>query len=109
MAFPLTARYKLRFRNSDTGLTPAFLRWQRLDTLQPVTPIPAIVELGNGDYYFEWTWISKIDPDIDFVVDGGPSIPTEEVRYVSDILSVRDYSVSASGGGGGGTAAWSVG
>jgi hypothetical protein len=109
VAFPITARYKLRFRNSDVGLTPTFVRWRRFDTNQDVLPIPTINELGNGDYYFDFVWNASTDPDMDFCIDGGPSIPTEEVRYISDVLSVRDYVVSASGGGGSGGAAWTVG
>jgi hypothetical protein len=31
------------------------------------------------------------------------------VRYISDLLSVRDYIVSGSGGGGGGSGGWSIG
>lgn len=112
MAFPILARYKLRFRHTDTGLAPVFLRYARFDTLAPIVPSPAIYEVGGGDYYFEVSWASAADPDIDFEVDGGPSIPTEEVRYISDVLSVRDFVVSATGGGSsssGGGAAWTVG
>ncbi len=109
MAFPTTARYKIRFRNSDVGLSPGFLRFQRLDTLVPITPAPVIYELGNGDYYFEYTWNAAADPDVEFCIDGGASIPTEEIRYISDIISVRDYVVASSGGGGGGGSSWSVG
>lgn len=110
MAFPITARYKLRFRHTDTGLDPRFTRFRRLDTLADITPQPEIMELGGGDYAFDYTWLTKTDPDVDFEVDGGPSIPTEEVRYISDLLSVRDYVVQSSGGGGGGgSSSFSVG
>lgn len=110
MAFPITARYKLRFRHTDTGLSPVFLRYSNFATLAAIIPPPALYEIGGGDYYFEVIWLTATDPDIDFEVDGGASIPTEEVRYVSDVLSVRDFVVSASGGGGsGGGAAWTVG
>lgn len=109
MAFPTTARYKIRFRNSDTGLSPVFVRFQRLDTLAPIIPVPTIFELGNGDYYFEYTWTAATDPDVEFYIDGGASIPTEEVRFISDIISVRDFVVASSGGGGGGSSSWSVG
>lgn len=112
MAFPISARYKLRFRHTDTGLTPSFTRYQRFDTLASLLPQPAIYEVGGGDYYFDVLWNTAADPDIEFEVDGGASIPTEEVRYISDVLSVRDYVVSStggSGGSGGGGAAWTVG
>jgi hypothetical protein len=101
MALPTTARYQLRFRHSDTGLVPTFTFFKRLDTLENVVP-PAIEELMNGQYYFDYLWSRADDPDITFEVDGGPSIPTEEVRYIADVLSVRDYVVSASGGSGSG-------
>jgi hypothetical protein len=111
MAFPQTARYKIRFRHSDTGLTPTFTRFQRLDNFASILPVPTILELGNGDYYFDFVWTAATDPDVDFEVDGGPSIPTEEVRYVSGVLSVRAFVVAStgSGGSGGGGAAWTVG
>lgn len=111
MAFPVTARYKLRFRHSDTGLTPGFTRYANFATGAAIVPAPAVYETGNGDYYFEVIWLTAADPDIDFEVDGGASIPTEEVRYVSSVVSVRDYVVATSGGGGsgGGGAAWTVG
>jgi len=51
---------------------------------------PVVTELSNGRYYFDWTWSTSADPDIVFQVDGGPSIPTEEVRYISGGLSSRD-------------------
>jgi hypothetical protein len=106
--FPIVARYKLRFRQSDTGLTPTFLRFRRMDTLADLLPHPNIQELGGGDYYFDYTWVALTDPDVEFSVDGGASIPTEEVRYISDALSVRDYYTPSSGGGGG-SSAWTVG
>lgn len=110
MALPATARYLLRFRHTDVGLTPTFTRYARFDTLAAIVPQPTIYELGNGDYYFDVQWLTALDPDITFEVDGGASIPTEEVRYISDVLSVRDYVVSATGsGGGGGSSAWTCG
>lgn len=116
MAYPIIARYFLRFRHSDTNLLPTFTFIKRSDTMADLTPgqIPVIQEVGGGVYYFQWAWQAKTDPDITFEVDGGPSIPTEEVRYISDVISVRDYLALAGGGGSGGTgsgggAAWSVG
>ena len=93
MPFPVTARYFLDFRNSDTGLTPTFTFFQRADTFgatSPVTPAGGIIEKSNGRYYFDWIWTSKNDPDIVFEADGGASIPTEEVRYIKGTLSPRD-------------------
>ena len=111
MAFPTTGKYKLRFRHSDVGLTPVFTRYANFATGAAIIPSPAIHETGNGDYYFSVIWNAATDPDIDFEVDGGASIPTEEVRYISGVVSVRDYVVATSGGSGsgGGGAAWTVG
>lgn len=97
VTFPLTTKYFLRFRHSDTGLTPSFasagcyLKWA--DDLTDVDPgdVPSIIEIGGGTYYFEWTWASADEPDVIFQVDGGASIPTEEVRYIADTISPRDF------------------
>ena len=85
------ARYFLRFRHSDTGLTPTFLTFKKASDLSLVTP-PGITEITaplNGSYYFDYTPTF----DIIFEVDGGASIPTEEVRYISDTISPKDTYV----------------
>lgn len=92
MGFPVTAKYFLRFRHSDTGLTPSFTYFKRIDTMAPVTP-PDIDEIGGGTYIFEWSYSDPSSPDIVFEVDGGASIPTEEMRYISDTISPRDYFI----------------
>jgi hypothetical protein len=79
------ARYFLRFRHSDTGLTPTFSFFKKASDLTNVTP-PPILEVQNGTYYFDYTPTF----DIIFEVDGGASIPTEEVRYISDTISPKD-------------------
>lgn len=89
MTFPITARYFVNFRKSDTGLTPTFVYFKNASTLATVTP-PTINELSDGRYYFDWTFTTKSDPDIVFQIDGGVSIPTEEVRFVNGQLSPRD-------------------
>src|SRR3954470_4521844 len=89
MAFPTTQRYFLDFRNSDVGLTPSLPVFQRADTFAPIGP-PAIIEVSNGRYYFDWTWALSTTPDITFVCDGGVAIPTEEVRYIKGTISPRD-------------------
>lgn len=86
MPFPTTPRYFINFRNSDTGLTPTFVFFKRADTFAPVSA-PAVTELSNGRYYFDWTWAATTDPDLVFQVDAGSSIPTEEVRYVPGYIS----------------------
>lgn len=93
MPFPVTARYFIDFRNSDTGLTPTFTFFQQtpgFGATTPSSPAGGIVEKSNGRYYFDWIWTSKTDSDIVFQVDGGASIPTEEVRYVKGTISPRD-------------------
>jgi hypothetical protein len=90
MSFPVTARYFLNFRNSDTGLTPAFVFFKEaVAPFNDVAP-PTVVERSNGMYWFDWTWTTPTDVDIIFEVDGGPSIPTEEVRYIKGTISPRD-------------------
>lgn len=108
VSFPITARYFVRFRHSDTGLAPTFNFVKKTSDLTAL-PFPAIIEVGGGVYAFDWTWTASDESDVVFEVDGGASIVTEEVRYVSDVISVRDYFVSSSGGGGGGGGAPSVG
>jgi hypothetical protein len=90
VSFPVTDKYFLRFRHSDIGLTPTFTQFKRTDTLANVTP-PAITEVGNGTYYFSITFTAGTDPGYVFEVDGGSSIPTEEVRYIADTISPKDY------------------
>lgn len=80
------ARYFLRFRHSDTGLTPSFSFFKKASDLSVVSPAPPIVEVGSGTYDFDYSPTF----DIVFEVDGGVSIPTEEVRYISDTIGPRD-------------------
>lgn len=90
MPFPVTPRYFINFRNSDTGLTPTFVFFKEaVSPWNNVAP-PTIFERSNGMYYFDWTWSTKTDVDLIFEVDGGASIPTEEVRYIKGTLSPRD-------------------
>lgn len=90
MAFPVTARYFINFRKSDTGLTPTFLTFREaVSPFNIVTP-PTVTERSDGTYFFDWTWTTAADVDIIFTIDGGASIPTEEVRYVKGVISPRD-------------------
>lgn len=82
------ARYFLRYRHSDTGLTPTFTFFKKASDLTPQTS-PPIGEVGSGTYYFDYTPTF----DVIFEADGGPSIPTEEVRYIADTLSPKDTYV----------------
>lgn len=79
------ARYFIRFRHSDTGLTPTFLSFDKASDLTPVVP-PNIYEVSGGTYYFDYA------PTFDIVweVDGGASITVVEVRYISDTIGPRD-------------------
>jgi hypothetical protein len=97
MGFPVTKRYFLRFRHTDTGLTPVFTYFNNASSFAPITS-PTINEvngvgLGNGSYYFDYLYSTKTDPDVVFEVDGGASIPTEEIRYISDTISPKDAYV----------------
>lgn len=107
--FPISARYIIDFRPTDTGLTPAFKTatgadafWSTLTTPPNLHVPPTIVELGGGKYYFDWIWASPDDPDYTFLIDGGPSIVTDVERYLPGNISVRDYITPSGGGGGGG-------
>lgn len=82
------ARYFLRFRHSDTGLTPTFTMFKKASDLSNVGA-PSVVEVAFGLYYFDFVPTF----DILFEVDGGASIPTEEVRYVSDTIGPKDAYV----------------
>lgn len=44
MSFPVTKRYFLNFRNSDTGLTPTFVFYKNAATFADIVPQPARVE-----------------------------------------------------------------
>jgi len=92
IVYPFTARYFVRFRHSDTALTPTFAYFKRADTLVGVTS-PTILEVGGGTYYFDYVFTVSTAPDIVFEIDGGSSIPTEEVRYVSDTISIKDHFI----------------
>ena len=82
------ARYFLRFRHSDTGLSPSFTYFKKaIDLSAQVSP--PISEVGNGTYCFDYS----PSFDIVFEVDGGASIPTEEVRYIADTISPKDQYV----------------
>lgn len=87
--FPGTKRYFISFRKSDVLLTPTFSFFKNASTFANISA-PTIYELQDGRYYFDWTFTTKNDPDIVFQVDGGSSIPTEEVRYANGQISPRD-------------------
>lgn len=79
------ARYFLRFRHSDTGLSPTFTFFKRATDLAAQAS-PPIGEVGGGTYYFDYVPTF----DVIFEVDGGTGIPTEEVRFIADTLSPKD-------------------
>lgn len=85
------ARYFLRFRHSDTALTPAFTYWKNAATLVDVVSPPSISGpvFSDGTYYFDYS------PTFDIVyeVDGGAGIADETIRYISDTVSPRDVYV----------------
>lgn len=83
-------RYFVNYRHSDTGLTPTFTYFKKASDLTNQTAPTPIVEVGNGRYYFDHT------PTYDEIweLDGGASIPTEEIRYVSGSCSPNDDFVT---------------
>lgn len=89
MAFPITKRYLLQLGHSDTGLSPSFTKFRRMDTFAPVSP-PLIVEEPSpsyGSYYFDYVWSSASDPEISLEIDAGPS---SSIQYVKMLLSPQD-------------------
>ena len=84
------SRYFLRYRHSDTGLTPTFTFFKKASDLSVVTP-PAVGEIGSGTYYFDYSPTF----DIVFELDAGASIPTEEVRYISDTIGPKDTFIDS--------------
>jgi len=104
IVFPFTAHYRISFRYSDTGLVGAGLAFVYMKQVSDgaAVPQPVFTEVGGGTYAFDHVWNSSLDSDIDFLVDGGPSIPTQEARYVPGTISVREFMTATSGGGGGG-------
>lgn len=90
MAFPVTTRYFVKFHHSNTGLSPTFVFYKRADTLADLSQ-PSISAVGSGIYYFPVTFSATTDPDVVFQVDGGSGITDEAVRYVSDVISPRNY------------------
>jgi hypothetical protein len=111
ITFPFTAHYRVAFRFSDTGLAGAGLvfSYMKLVSDGSAVPFPNFTEIGGGVYAFDHVWNAATDSDIDFLADGGPSIPTQEVRYVPGTISIREFMTASSGGGGGGGGGGSVG
>jgi len=93
VSFPTSKRYYVSFRNSDTGLTPSFVYYKRTDTHANVLPQPLFTELLGGTYYFDVPFTLSSDPDLIFQIDGGFSIPTEEVRYSTGMASSKDLFI----------------
>lgn len=87
------ARYYLRFRHSDTGLTPSFIYFKKSLDLTDVGSPPAINALvyagAGGTYYFDYS------PTFDIVyeIDGGASISDVNIRYISDSIGPSDVWV----------------
>ena len=62
-------RYTLDFGDANTGYSPVFDYFRRLDTQAAVTP-PTIVEAtwGHGSYYFDWDWSAATTDTIAFQI-----------------------------------------
>lgn len=85
------ARYFLRFRHSDSALTPVFTYFKKASDLSNVGSPPAINGPLNtdGTYYFDYVPVF----DIIYEVDGGAGIADETIRYISDSISPRDVYI----------------
>ena len=58
-------RYVIDFGTANAGGSPTFSTFKNLDTLADITP-PPITELGDGQYYFDWTWLPSVASSIAF-------------------------------------------
>jgi hypothetical protein len=52
----MAQRYVLDFGSANAGQVPAWDNFKRLDTLGDLAPQPAIVEIANGEFYFDYEW-----------------------------------------------------
>jgi hypothetical protein len=89
-------RYFVNFRHSDTGLTPVFTYFKKASDLTNQAAPGSIVEVGNGRYYFDRDMVVN-NYDVVWELDGGASIPTEEIRYISGSCSPNDDFVTLLG------------
>lgn len=81
------ARYYLRFRQSDTGLAPIFTYFKAVSDHSDVGSPPAINELSNGTYYFDYTPTFPIT----YLVDADDAgIVDETIRYIAGVIRPED-------------------
>jgi hypothetical protein len=95
-SFPFTARYVFNLGITNAGLFPAFIIFQDAWSSGIITP-PSTTELGNGLYYFDWTWYGNpsTDQDIVFQIDCGSGLP-DPLRSVGGFISVKDVYINCS-------------
>lgn len=58
-------RYVLDFGIANAGGAPTFVEFRRLDTLEVVAS-PAITEIEDGQYYFDFDWATTLATSISF-------------------------------------------
>lgn len=83
------ARYFLRFRHTDTGLTPTLTFVKASDLSALTAPLVYVATGIAGTYFFDYSPTF----DVIFEADGGASITDVTIRYISDTLGPRDIFV----------------
>lgn len=84
--------------NRKTGLSPAFTLFANSSTGAAITPQPAITEIGEGQYRFQY------DPEtaeITYQIDFGNTLSNGNDRYIDGVVlrdSSRIQAAIASGG-----------
>lgn len=97
-SFPFTKPYFLHFQADDFGLSPTFSFFAQVGSAAPVTapPINELVGagLGQGWYYFLWTFQGPSDLDIVWTVGTltDPTTLAEGVISPDDIIDVYGLS-----------------
>lgn len=83
-------KYVFDFGAANTGLTPTFTTWKRLDTSADVGSPPAFTEIGTtGMYSFDWA-PAPTDPDMVYIADAGVGAPDAPNRYKRGVVRVGD-------------------
>lgn len=87
-------RYVVDFGSANSGGTPAFTLFVRLDTLAAVLPQPTIGEVGGGQYYFDLDWSTTTATSISFKMELA-GIEQSDVISSPDVLLPGDTVASA--------------
>lgn len=100
-------RYVLDFGSANAGTTPTFDVFKNADTLVDVTP-PALVESGEGLFYFDYPWASPSSPSSPSILYKA-SINGVELSDVINSETVTAGSVTVGTGGGVNPWLWTAG